>query len=120
MSNPQTTTDTQACTWCGRAGPIVTLGHDVDIAYDSILSVTVLDITVHPPVTRKHYVCYECSLWETAIEERCHHQFGVCTDVVRQAAMKRYFDQGRWLSIADLNEIAGRHNTSHIWHTAAK
>jgi hypothetical protein len=33
-------------------------------------------------------------------------RFGICTDAVRRAAMQRYLDQNRWLSIADLNEIA--------------
>jgi hypothetical protein len=84
----------------------VTLGSGVDIDYDTILRVTNLDVTVHPHVTHERYVCYECSLWEAAVEERCHHLFGVCVDAVRQAAMKRYLAQDRWLAISDLNEIA--------------
>lgn len=96
--------DAQACRWCGRSGQVATLEADLD--YDSILVISNLDITVDPPVTTRHYVCYECYLWEVAIEERCHARFGICIDAVRQAAMERYLDQGRWLSIADLNEVA--------------
>jgi len=99
--------DAQACRWCGRSGPVSTLDGDVD--YDTIFVVTVRDLTVHPPETHRHYVCYECRLWENAIEERCQALFGICTDAVRQAAMERYLDQGRWLSIADLNEIGREH-----------
>lgn len=113
-AHAQTPTTTQACRWCGRTGPIVSLGDDVDLDYETILAVSNLDITAHPPITSEHYVCYECSIWESAIEERCHHLFGICIDAVRQAAMKRYLDQNRWLSIRDLHEIARQNNTSYI------
>lgn len=113
-AHAQTATTVQACRWCGRTGPVVSLGSDVALDYETILKVSNLDIAVYPPVTSEHYICYECSIWESAIEERCHHLFGVCIDAVRQAAMKRYLDQNRWLSVADLNEIARKHNISYI------
>lgn len=101
----------RTCEFCGKIGDL----RYIDFAeHTDIIRITVLDTTVRPNITRFRYVCYECYLWEAAIEEQCNQLIGHCPDSLRQAAMQRYLDQGRWLSLRDLQEIASEHNTPYI------
>lgn len=114
---PKTETEAGQCIYCKRIGLIVR--NPADAEWEDILPITITDCTVDPPVNRRKMICAECYEWEMAIEERCHNWYGICPDAVRQAAMQRYVDQGRWLSTADLNAICHQYGLNQSQNASA-